>query len=130
MEYDNLLYSCIACNSRKSDDFLPNPSLVLIADAIEVHENGTIEAKTRSAKRIIRLLYLDRPKESEFRKQWIEIVRLAAAHKPDLYRALMAYPNDLPDLSALQPPGGNTRPDGVERSHFRQRERRELPETY
>ena len=39
-------------------------------------------------------------------------------------------PDDLPDLSRLCPPGGNSRLDGVEQSYFAQRQRGELPETY
>jgi hypothetical protein len=36
----------------------------------------------------------------------------------------------LPDLDALRPPGGNTRPEGIVDSHFERRKRGELPDTY
>ncbi|MCY2988962.1 MAG: hypothetical protein NTY19_13985 [Planctomycetota bacterium] len=42
----------------------------------------------------------------------------------------MGFPEDLPDLSRLRPPEGNSRLDGVEQSYFAQRQRGELPETY
>jgi len=128
--YENLVYSCSSCNSRKSDADLPNPSDTLTSNAIEVREDGNIEGQTDDARRIIRLLYLNRAKEKEFRKQWIEILRLAAAINPELYRKLMGYPEDLPDLSVLRPPDGNSKPEGIEQSHRKRRERGELPETY
>jgi hypothetical protein len=61
---------------------------------------------------------------------WIGIVALAAKGNPDLYRKLMGFPNDLPDLQKLKPPGGNLRPGGVAASFHARQERDELPETY
>jgi hypothetical protein len=57
-------------------------------------------------------------------------MQLAASHDPVLHRRLTGFPNDLPDLKSLRPPGGNTRPEGIEQSHFRRRERGELPAMY
>ena len=48
----------------------------------------------------------------------------------ELYRRCLAYPDDLPDLSALRPPGGNARPEGIAQSAFARRERGELSGTY
>ena len=42
----------------------------------------------------------------------------------------MGFPEDLPDLSELRPPDGNSRPEGVAQSYSALRERGELPETY
>jgi hypothetical protein len=36
-------------------------------------------------------------------------------------------PIDLPNLARLRPPGGNSRPAGVDASHFARRARGELP---
>jgi hypothetical protein len=47
-----------------------------------------------------------------------------------LQRRYLGYPANLPDLSALKPPGGNSRPEGIERSAFARRQRRDLPEVY
>ena len=60
----------------------------------------------------------------------LKIISLAAKHNRILYRELLGFPNDLPDLVRLQPPGGNTRPDGVKKSCFVLRERKKLPTTY
>jgi hypothetical protein len=41
----------------------------------------------------------------------------------------MAYPDDLPDLRRLRPPGGNSKPEGVNQSAFALRERGALAAT-
>jgi hypothetical protein len=55
---------------------------------------------------------------------------LAVRHDPDLFERIMGFPADPPDLGALKPPAGNTRPGGVTASHFERRARGELPRTY
>jgi hypothetical protein len=75
-------------------------------------------------------LGLNRPRLCEFRTLWIRILRLAAVYGPPLFRQLMGHPSDLPDLSPLRPPQGNSRPDGVAQSHFARRQRAELPDIY
>lgn len=129
-DYDNLLYVCGPCNCRKGGERVPDPLTTLSADAVAVRPNGTIVARTRPARRLVRVLRLDGPALTEFRAMWIEVTRLAARHDRDLHHRLLAFPTDLPDLRRLRPPGGNTRPDGVEQSHFRRRERGELPAVY
>jgi hypothetical protein len=76
------------------------------------------------------MLGLDSPQSTEFRMLWIGIISLAARHDPDLYRRLMAYPDNLTDLSRLRPPGGNSQPEGVKLSAFALRERGVLPATF
>ena len=55
---------------------------------------------------------------------------MADCHDSDLYRRLMGFPDDLPDLARLRPPGGNTRPEGVQSSHFARKKTGVLPQTY
>ena len=55
---------------------------------------------------------------------------MASRFNPDLYRELMGYPDDLPNLGRLRPPQGNVRPDGIANSCHERRKRGELPETY
>jgi hypothetical protein len=66
----------------------------------------------------------------EFRRTWIDIISLARQHDPQLHQRLMGFPDDLPDLSRLRPPGGNSRPEGIEESYFAQRQRGESPAFY
>lgn len=80
--------------------------------------------------RLIELLGLDSPQSTGFRLLWIGIVALAERYDPSLYRRLMGFPDDLPDLKRLRPPGGNTRPEGVRTSSFVKRKDGTLAATY
>jgi hypothetical protein len=95
-----------------------------------VTEDGAIQANTPAARKLVELLGLNRPRLREFRGLWVGIVRLATRHDPNLLRRLLGYPTDLPDLSVLRPPAGNTRPEGIARSHLARQERGELPVHY
>jgi hypothetical protein len=97
---------------------------------VRVNEDGTIEADTPEARRLIRVLGLDDAEYTEFRMLWIGIVALAFRRDRTLFRRLMCFPDDLPELRRLRPPGGNSRPSGIADSYFRQRQRGELPVTY
>jgi hypothetical protein len=75
-------------------------------------------------------MLLDSEEARAYRRRWISILRLAQRYAPELYEELLSCPPDLPDLSRLRPPGGNTRPQGIEQSHHARRARGELPEIY
>jgi len=128
--YDNLLYCCATCNAAKKAKLLPDPCQALVHDEVWVNDDGTIEARTTAAWKLIRVLGLDTPEYTEFRVLWLGIVQLAEQHDTKLFRRLMGFPDDLPDLSRLRPPGGNTRPEGVEESYFAQREKGILAESF
>jgi hypothetical protein len=129
-DYDNLVYACVTCNTAKGDRMVPDPLAVLTSLNIRVEEDGTIHTDNAEAARLIELLGLDHVESTEFRLLWIGIISLAARYEPALYRRLMSYPDDLPDLGRLQPPGGNSRPQGVASSTFALRERGDLPVCY
>ena len=130
LTYDNLVYSCATCNDTKATALVPNPERVLLAKNVVVHEDGTIEGRTAVARRLIRLLGLDSAESTEFRLLWLGILALAKEHNQELYRKLLAFPDDLPDLARLRPPDGNLRPDGVKESYFARRETGTLPDVY
>lgn len=130
LDYDNMLYVCATCNSAKGSREVPDPLLVLTSPNVHVGEDGVMQAATPEAARLIKLLGLNGKLAVEFRLLWIGIVALAAKGDNDLYRQLMAYPSELPDLGSLKPPGGNSRPDGVTASLFAQKLRNELSATY
>lgn len=125
--YENLVYACHACNLRKRDLDLPENSLS--AEQVRVYENGQIIGLTPEANRIIQRLYLNTPQSIEWRRLWIRTIQLAAEFDQELYYQLMRYPDDLPNLSRLNPPR-NHKPEGIAQSHFARRERGELPATY
>lgn len=128
--YENLLYCCARCNAAKADDVIPDPCQVLVRDALEVNADGSLEARTPEARRLVNKLKLDDRQATEFRMLWLRIIAMAEVYDPPLYHRLMGFPDDLPDLARLRPPGGNTRPEGVNNSWFAQRERGTLPATY
>jgi hypothetical protein len=129
-DYDNLLYACTTCNLGKRDLEIPDPLTMLTSATVQVSEDGRLHTQSADAACLIEILGLDSDEAVEFRMTWIGIVALAAAGNPELHRKLMGYPDDLPDLQHLKPPGGNTRPKGVNASCRARRERGELPETY
>ena len=129
LDYGNLLYACISCNSAKRDLPVPNPCDCMLDGQVLVQDDGRIEAATPDAKKLILLLGLDDPEYREFRCLWIGIVDMAAKSKPRLFQRLMRYPNNLPDLSRLRPPG-NSRPKGIQGSYRVRRDKGKLPSTY
>jgi hypothetical protein len=128
--YDNLLYCCATCNPAKGDQVIDDPCRVLVNGDLEIGADGMIEARTPEARRLVRVLGLDSPRATEFRRLWIGIVALAGHYDGPLYRRLMGFPDDLPNLARLRPPGGNTRREGVGVCAFSQRRNGTLPEVY
>jgi hypothetical protein len=123
-------YDCSFCNAAKSDRLVPDPTAVLLAPDVSVSSDGAIHSNTTEAARLIDSLGLNRPRAREFRALWIGIIKLAFVHDPDLYQRLMGFPDDLPDLARLRPPGGNTRREGVKQSYFAQKQQGTLPATH
>lgn len=126
LDYDNLLYACASCNSAKGQASTPDPCECMLDGDVIVREDGSIEARTAPARKLIRVLGLDAPDYREYRNLWIGIVQMA---NPELFTELLKYPDELPDLAALRP-RSNSRPEGVANSHRARRDRHELPETY
>jgi hypothetical protein len=129
LDYGNILYACGTCNSAKGGEIVPNPCDCMLAGQVTVHEDGSIIGTQTESRRLILKLGLDDPEFREFRRLWIDIVALAKAHDPDLFRRLMKYPDDLPNLAKLRPPA-NSLPKGIQQSCYARRARRELPEIY
>jgi len=128
-EYENLVYACHSCNLRKSDGATFDPESCLTKHAVRVYPTGRIEGASPEAKRIIAKLGLDSPKYRQWRLIWIRNIELAKQYDADQYKRLLGFPNDLPDLSMLEP-NCNSRPDGVNESYYAIRKRGELPEYY
>ena len=129
-DYDNLLYACSVCNAAKGSHLIPDPNAVLTAREIVVHDDGTVEGINEDADRIIRVLDLNDVEYCRWRRTWLRIIALAEQYDRPLYNQLLGFPDDLPDLARLHPPGGNRRPEGIRGSSLAKRERGELPPTY
>ncbi len=128
--YENLLYACSVCNRIKQDLLVPDPTVHLLANAVEVDATGFLISESDEATRIIERMRLNRPTYCRLRKMWISIVAMATKEDPELLKQILGYPVDLPNLSALRPPGGNTKSEGIEQSHWNRRQRGDLPEVY
>lgn len=123
LTYSNLVYACSICNLGKRDVEIEDPLSVFVEGAIEVQRDGRLATHTLAAKRLVLQLDLNDPNFVSWRAMTIAIHELAARFDPALLAELLAPPDDLPDLAALRPPGGNSRPDGAARSHFARRVR-------
>lgn len=77
----------------------------------------------------MRLLCLNSPAQVPWRRTWIRIIEFAKERDPQLFRDVMGYPDDMPNLRRFRAPE-NTRPEGVVDSYFARRERGELPDVY
>lgn len=129
-DYDNLLYACTTCNLAKRDQEIPDPLFVLTSTNVQVSEDGRLHTENADAACLLEILGLDTDDAVEFRMTWIGIIALTAGSNPGLHRKLMDFPMELPDLRRLRPPGGNTRPEGVNASWHARRQQGELPATY
>ena len=129
-DYDNLLYACVACNLTRGNQLIPNPLEHLLASTVEVHADGLIIARTLPAQEIVEVLHLNDPGYVFRRRQMIALLEELEKRLPDLYCVWLGFPQDLPDLARLRPPGGNPRLVGIEHSHLARRMRGELPATY
>jgi len=128
--YDNLLYTCITCNSAKSDRSVPDPLVVLHQESVWIDQDGYLHTKTTEAALTNELLDLNHPRKAEFRSLWMAVVTLSRRLDPATHRRILVFPDDLPNLKRLLPPNGNKWPAGVELSYHSQRSRGKLPATY
>ena len=90
----------------------------------------TAADKTAEARRLIGLLQLNSASYCRRRRLMLAILRALRTVNRALHDELLDFPDDLPDLSSLRPPGGNARPGGIGRSCHAQRLAGKLPTVY
>lgn len=130
-DYSNLVYACSRCNSLKQDLEPPlDPCADGYGNHVEVQDDGCVVSKTTAGNELIELCRLNRPALVQARQRLIQTMALLKTHPSaeaqQLLVKLRGFPSELPILSALNPPGGNSRPSGIERSYFVRRQRNEL----
>lgn len=134
VDYDNLMYACIRCNSFKQDHIVLDPAVLAMDGQLWVKDDGTIEARTETAIEHIQILGLDDSRLTEYRKKMIDLFRrLQALPEEEVKEELLnwfGFPSELPNLALLRPPGGNSRPEGVSLSWYKQRQQGTIPEVY
>lgn len=132
--YANLCYSCSMCNARKGINLIPDPCQVGYGQHLRVGTDGVVHALTPEGAQLLKTFLLNEDDSLRFRQRVFTLIRIAAADPQGevamLVKEWLAFPEDLPDLAALRPPGGNTRPEGVTNCCFALRQRGELPESY
>lgn len=134
VDYDNLLYACIRCNSWKQDNTILDPCEAAMSKHLHIENDGSIKPLTTDGAEHVELLELDDPVLTEFRGRLISTLQrlqsLPDEHAQSLVRKWLGFPDDLPNLSALRPPEGNKRPTGVAECYFKQKQMGRLPEIY
>lgn len=130
LAYENMLLACHCCNAMKGKLVVPDPLEFLRSKTVVIGTDGSIRGLTETAQELIHLMQLDIKSYRRRRKMIIDIVALAKEFQPSLYRELMGYPEDLPNLSKLKPPRGNLKPEGILASAYSRRQRGSLPERY
>jgi hypothetical protein len=93
-----------------------------------------VRALSRQGEVLIDVCALNRPTLVAFRRDLRALLAVLAGRRGEeaarLRQRYLGYPDDLPDLASLRPPGGNSRPQGVAVCAFESRRRGELPEAY
>lgn len=131
--YENLLYACCQCNSVRGTSEVPDPSVHAYGELLKIQQDGTLAAESEQGQDVIAICRLNRPKLVAFRRGMIEVLSMLAGREdPDgrIAGHYLGFPDSLPNLSRLKPPGGNTKPDGVATSFFARRQQAQLPPTY
>jgi len=127
-EYDNLVYCCHTCNLAKGVKQLPDPHHLAYGRCVRVNHDGTISPLNEQGEILIDELKLNKRTTIQWRRLYLDGVRLAAACGDTEYLgALLGLPAELPDLVALKPPGGNSRATGSRMSWHARRQHGEVP---
>lgn len=129
LDFVNLVYACRRCNAVKLDQSIDDPWILLTSEHVQLLQDGEIRSTHGPTLRLILQLDLNAPKMIEWRVMWMRVVELAAEKDSRLYVQLTGFPDDLPNLAKLRPPG-NSRPDGVSECWYALRQSGLLPETY
>jgi hypothetical protein len=128
-EYDNLVFACQCCNRQKSWHRVADPCLVAYGTCLRVEPSGMVTPLNSVGQRLVNTIRLNHPRYVDERLKTIRHLRAIAEIEPSEFQRLMGFPGRLPDLSALKPPKGNRRPQGVAESCLARRARGELPKT-
>ena len=129
-EYSNLVFACQFCNGQKLAVTVPDPCRVAYGKCLRVEPDGKVTALNKQGTRLVEIIRLNHPRFIQERLKTMRLLKILAEHTPDEFQNLMGFPADLPDLSALKPPGGNHRVEGISESCLARRNRDDLPKTY
>ena len=129
LSYKNLVYACHECNLRKGKASVNDPLQCSTANDVVLLENGMLVGLSRDARKVIAVVALNSSSMIRWRKLWMQIIELAQLHDPDLLNQLMSFPDNLPNLEALNPPA-NEKPEGATDSFYARNQTGSLPVRY
>jgi hypothetical protein len=133
-DYENLVYACNRCNAAKRQEVILDPCSQPFAEHLRVGEDGQIEGRTVQGKDLVEILGLNLEAARGVRVMYMRLLALQEKYPDDpevkaLGQQAFGFPEDLPDLIKLRPPG-NQRPEGAENCYQRQRELGRLSPAY
>jgi hypothetical protein len=141
--YVNLVDACTRCNSFKRCIRLIDPTAVAFGKHVGVDPSGRVRAlkvdgqASRDRELIIRLLHLNEDPALRVRRFYLDNLDLKRQfptnEKVDSrFRQSFGYPplEDLPDLTALRPPAGNSLADNLKACYHARRQQSSLADVY
>lgn len=137
LDYSNLAYACLLCNSSRRDTPLPELETAQLAAHLLFNAlTGEIVGQTRYGSMLVRAYQLNTSKRVKFR--YDRVVDWSICNDPQYrddprigeLKRRFEYPESLPNLRRLRPPDSNTRPEGIEQCAFERRFRGQLSRYY
>lgn len=134
-EYTNLVYACTRCNSARQNLRLLDPTTSTFGDHIQASADGLLVGVSDEGLDLIDALSLNDNPALSVRRRYATIFALRERYPRDadieaLFLQAFGFPDDLPDLRAKRPPGGNVRAGSEQSCDLARRGRGELPQTY
>jgi hypothetical protein len=134
-DYGNLVYACTRCNSFKQNLRLPDPTTTGFGTLLQVAPDAIIQALSPAGALLVRLLHLNDAPALVVRRHYLKLLALKRdfPEEPRVYQLFLeafGYPEDLPDLAALRPPGGNSRDANKQTCFHALRQKGTLAATY
>ena len=117
VDYGNLVYACFRCNTLKSTKVLPDPCKATLRKHVK-QRSGTFVHLTPAGRRMIAYLKLNERVRVDERAHYLSLFEFRNTPGAERLLRPFGYPSELPDLSRLKPPKGNSRQAGLKRSHF------------
>jgi HNH endonuclease len=130
--YQNLVYACTFCNTRKLSHVLPSVLVQLpLSEHIRFAADGRVEPTTPAGEWLVDALLLNHPGRVEWRQimleMWQKVSTSELTHTSTLH--FFAYPNDIPNLAALRPPA-NSKNEGILECAWNRHVEGRLPRIY
>lgn len=131
-DYNNLVLTCQWCNNRKLADSVPDPVAVAYGNCLRVDDStGEVRSLNEEGEILIRVLKLNRSEHVRTRTDNLRRLEIMSRCAPDEWKRMMSFPEDLPNLRRKSPPGGNSRPEGLDECCYERKHKcNDLPEVY